>query len=243
MSHQATTWVLEKSECEGIDFIVLFVIANHCHPDGSGAFPSVKTIAAQSRCSERGARYAIERLEQLGELIVKRTKGAVANQKWHSRNDYTIPGVVRDGFCTERSPRPEATVAPGNSKPAAKPEAKTAIPSGNQLPLNNPLEQREQGEQVQHARTAHEIQGRTWNKIMDKAQKRHDLKMAKIAAERAVRTGKPFTYQGGSNVETQPKRSKGEERAERTRKALEILDHPERYPEHLRPTVPAGNKR
>ena len=45
------------------------------------------------------------------------------------------------------------------------------------------------------------------------------------------------------HVQEIPTRSKGEERAERTRKALEILDHPEKYPEHLRPTIPARGQR
>jgi uncharacterized protein YdaU (DUF1376 family) len=44
-------------------------------------------------------------------------------------------------------------------------------------------------------------------------------------------------------VENQPARSKGEERAERTRKALEHLGDPARLPKHLRPIVPNGNNK
>lgn len=150
MSHQATTWVLERSEQEGRDFIVLFVIANHCHPDGTGAYPSMERIAAQARISERGARYAVEALEKSGELVVKREKGATPNLEWRSRNVYSIPGVIRDGFYRDRLPKPEAPVAAGNLDPAAKPAAKNDPPSGkasgNELPVNYPKELQERVE-------------------------------------------------------------------------------------------------
>jgi hypothetical protein len=137
MSHQATTWVLERSEQEGIEFIVLFVIANHCHPDGTGAFPSILTIAGQARVCERRARYAVAALEKCAELQVQRQKGGMPNEEWKSRNYYTIPGVVRDGFYTERKPKPAAPYASGIDIPSG---TASGIPSGTAMPPNNPLE-------------------------------------------------------------------------------------------------------
>lgn len=143
MSHQATTWVLERSEQEGRNFVVLFVIANHCSPDGTGAFPSIDRIAGQARICEKTARTSIQELEDSGELVVARTKGKLPNQEWKSRNTYTIPGVINDGFYRDRVPKPAVSGTAGNQKPAVKPAVKTDIPSGNDLPPNNPKELKE----------------------------------------------------------------------------------------------------
>lgn len=139
LSHQATTWVLERSEQEGIEFIVLFVIANHCHPDGSGAYPSIPTIASQARVCERRARYAVKHLEESGELLVHRSLGGVANQEWKSRNDYILPGVIRDGFYTERRPKTDNSQRHDMPMETIPSGTASGIPSGTAVPPNNPL--------------------------------------------------------------------------------------------------------
>jgi hypothetical protein len=141
LSHQATTWVLERSEAEGRNLVVLFVIANHCNPDGTGAFPSINRIAGQSRICEKTARVAIQELEASGELLVSRTKGQLPNQEWQSRNSYAIPGVIRDGFYRERSPKPAVTGTAGSEKPAVNLGIPSGKPSGNDLPPIYPKEQ------------------------------------------------------------------------------------------------------
>lgn len=68
MSVQAMAWVIENSQAQLGDFIVLLMVANHANADGTGAWPSVKTLARESRLSERATQYCLRSLEKLGEL-------------------------------------------------------------------------------------------------------------------------------------------------------------------------------
>ena len=97
MSVQATSWALEESKHGGSELLVLIVIANHAHPDGTGSWPSLNTIARESRMSKRGVQYIIEKLEASGEIQVKRNKVKRGDQ-WEGYNEYVLPGVVADGF-------------------------------------------------------------------------------------------------------------------------------------------------
>lgn len=75
MSVQATTWVIAHSQQKGASLLVLLMIANHAHADGTGAYPSVATLATECRMSERQVRRIIEALETAGELAVDRDAG------------------------------------------------------------------------------------------------------------------------------------------------------------------------
>lgn len=119
--------------------MVLFVIANHCHPDGTGAFPSTTTIGAEARACRKTAERSIARLELLGELIVTRKKGSSPDPEERSRNEYVIPGVQRDGFFRLRKPRD--CESPGNPEPRDIPRDKSEVSRGHECPTNNPLEQ------------------------------------------------------------------------------------------------------
>jgi hypothetical protein len=70
MSVQAMSWVLEHSESRLGARCVLLSIANHADREGRNAWPSVKTIAIESRLGEREVQYAVKTLKQLGELEV-----------------------------------------------------------------------------------------------------------------------------------------------------------------------------
>ena len=48
--------------------MVLLMTANHAKADGTGAWPSVRTLAREARISERQARNCLRRLERSGEL-------------------------------------------------------------------------------------------------------------------------------------------------------------------------------
>jgi hypothetical protein len=52
------------------DLLVAIVIADFAHDDGSGAYPSVETIARKSRQSERNVHYCLARLEAQGKLAI-----------------------------------------------------------------------------------------------------------------------------------------------------------------------------
>ena len=92
MSVQAMSWVIEKSGQKGSNLLVLLMIANHAHTDGTGAYPSVATLAAESRLTERGVQYILAKLESSSELVIERDAGP------RGTHLYSLPGVVRDGF-------------------------------------------------------------------------------------------------------------------------------------------------
>lgn len=125
LSVQAISWVIDQSKHKGNSFVVLLMIANHARSDGTGAWPSVRTIAKECRLSERTVQRCIIRLSRHlwsfpPELRVQKCKGP------YGSNLYEIPGVklspprrqsVTDGVSdtvttpvTQLSPNPSLTV-------------------------------------------------------------------------------------------------------------------------------------
>jgi hypothetical protein len=96
VSVQAMSWVIEKSEQKGSNLLVLLMIANHADSTGENAYPSVETLAAESRLSERGVRYILQKLKgkpgTAQELVIEPNAGPYGCHR------YSLPGVVRDGF-------------------------------------------------------------------------------------------------------------------------------------------------
>lgn len=92
ISVQAISWVIEHSRHKGNSFVVLLMIANHARSDGTGAWPSIGTIAKESRISDRTVQRTIKRLSRYQngfetELCVHTGKGP------HGCNMYSLPGV------------------------------------------------------------------------------------------------------------------------------------------------------
>lgn len=69
MSIHPLSWVLKNSESTGGCRLVLIVLADHAHDDGSNAYPSVATMAREARMSERAVQYALRKLEEAGEIV------------------------------------------------------------------------------------------------------------------------------------------------------------------------------
>lgn len=69
MSIYAISWVLQHSETEKVDRLVLIALADYANDDGGGCWASVGKIAAKARCSERTAQYALRRLEDGGHIV------------------------------------------------------------------------------------------------------------------------------------------------------------------------------
>jgi hypothetical protein len=69
LSVHVTSWVLEHSEARLGDRLVLLVLADHAHEDGTGAWASQQTIAREARMSERAVRYSLKRLERAGAIV------------------------------------------------------------------------------------------------------------------------------------------------------------------------------
>jgi helix-turn-helix protein len=88
MSVQAISWVIEKSQHSLGSLLVLFMIANHAKSDGTGAWPSVSTLAKEARLSERQVRYCLRKLERSGELQTQIKAGP------YGTNTYSLPCMV-----------------------------------------------------------------------------------------------------------------------------------------------------
>jgi Helix-turn-helix domain len=98
ISVQAISWVIEHSQHKGNSFVVLMMIANHAKSDGTGAWPSVPTLAREARVSERTVQRCIHRLSRKWSGV-KNWHGATPDLKVlvgkgpHGSNLYDIPGV------------------------------------------------------------------------------------------------------------------------------------------------------
>ena len=67
MSIEAINWALNLAPCDNsTQKLVLFALANHAHPDGTSAFPSVARIMRYTLLSERAIRLHLAGLEELG---------------------------------------------------------------------------------------------------------------------------------------------------------------------------------
>lgn len=63
------SWVLRESDATLGDRLVLLVLADHAKEDGTSAWPSVETIAHQSRLTRRQAQRCLRNLEESGEIV------------------------------------------------------------------------------------------------------------------------------------------------------------------------------
>ena len=67
--------VWSSSQAKGSALLVLLAIADHCHDDGDGAYPSINTLAKKTRLTRRNVQLLLRKLEVLGELEVNRSAG------------------------------------------------------------------------------------------------------------------------------------------------------------------------
>jgi hypothetical protein len=105
MSHQAQTHVLNNSRQKGSHLLVLLIIANHAHGDGTNAYPSATTLAFESRLSPRQVKRIIADLEASGELFVNRSTGH------HVHNMSINMGIINE----RQRPRQDRKPAADNS--------------------------------------------------------------------------------------------------------------------------------
>lgn len=89
MSWQAATFVTQNSKHKGSYLLTLLMIANHAHADGTGAWPSIATLAKETRLSERGVQYCIQKLKESGEL------GVIPDGGPKGVNGYCIIGMTQ----------------------------------------------------------------------------------------------------------------------------------------------------
>ena len=118
MSVQALSWVLEHSDAEGSDRLVLISLADHARADGSSAWPSAATLTRHTRLGERTVRRSLAALEAAGRII--RT-GVSPGQTVVWRVVMTLPETAADpcqsGTPAKLAPLPDTTETPANLAP------------------------------------------------------------------------------------------------------------------------------
>lgn len=75
MSCEAVSWVLHNSKARGSARLVLLVIAEHAHDDGTGSWPSVATIAQEAAISRASVFTSLNKLVASNELKLLRSGG------------------------------------------------------------------------------------------------------------------------------------------------------------------------
>lgn len=69
MSTHVVSWVLKHSDATLGRRLVLLALADHANADGTGAWPSVATLAEEARLSKRATQDALRRLEADGHIV------------------------------------------------------------------------------------------------------------------------------------------------------------------------------
>lgn len=105
MAINVMSWVWRESKADGADLLVLLAIADQAHEDGDGAWPSIPTLAAKARVSDRTVQRCLNSLALLGELEVRKGAG---------RNGVNIYRVIMATEChpVRMSPRHRVGVTP-----------------------------------------------------------------------------------------------------------------------------------
>lgn len=80
MSVQAMTYVIDNSKHKGSAFVLLLMIANRAHPDGTNAFASIPVLAKDARLQKRHVYNLLPILEASGELEINRGAGRLAHR-------------------------------------------------------------------------------------------------------------------------------------------------------------------
>lgn len=75
MSLRLMGQVWQSSSQEGGALLVLLALADFAHDDGSGAWPSIHTLALKSRLKDRQVQRVLKQLEAAGEIAITRGAG------------------------------------------------------------------------------------------------------------------------------------------------------------------------
>lgn len=130
ISVQAMSWVIDQSEHKLGSLIVLLIIANHAKSDGTGAWPSIATIAREARLSESQTHRCIRTLQRSGELLVEVACGP------RGTNLYHLPKMRQRNLEEGRNLEGVAKATKNKTKMAPEPSlnhqtTKTPLPPAN----------------------------------------------------------------------------------------------------------------
>ena len=91
------TEVWQRSTQKGSALLLLLAIADHAHDDGSGAYPSVPSLAKKVRMSERNTQYLLLKLEASGELEIHKGAGPMGCNLFRVQSLHPVKSSVVGG--------------------------------------------------------------------------------------------------------------------------------------------------
>lgn len=128
------SWVLKHSDETLGRRLVLLVLADHAKEDGSGAWPSVETIAKEARLSERQVQYALRGLEtSLSITCTGRTKKGTRVYAVHMRGADIAPLAAQGGAIYDSEG--VQPIAPEPSLEPSKTTTREVSRNGHQNPI------------------------------------------------------------------------------------------------------------
>lgn len=120
MSFHLVSWVLKHSEATLGGRLVMIVLAEFGHDDGTRCFPSVETIAERTRMSRRGVQEALRRLEEEGHIeTTGTTKYGTTVYRIRMGGEETAPAQMTAQNTSSTAPDP-TTDPPSLKKKQAK---------------------------------------------------------------------------------------------------------------------------
>lgn len=137
----ALDWVLDHSTVRGVDRLVLIAVARHANADGLRCWPSQRRIADQAAVSRQTVRRALVRLENAGELMVRRPErvGRGRHNRYivvMGRDIADLAATVDDrwaSFAPRLFPQPVDTPVDGRAEKARTTPEKARLWGGPEL--------------------------------------------------------------------------------------------------------------
>ena len=83
MSVRVMAWVWEYAQVSGGSLIILLALADFAHDDGTGAYPSIKTLSAKARLGERQTQNVLSALQGLGLITISYRTGPNGVNVYH----------------------------------------------------------------------------------------------------------------------------------------------------------------
>lgn len=99
MSNRAVNWARKVPDLRPTEAFVLWVICDRYNEEVGMAWPSIATIARETRYSDRTVSRALKRLDELGVIKIKKTYSN-RHDGWVS-NTYLLPELGAEDYLLE----------------------------------------------------------------------------------------------------------------------------------------------
>jgi hypothetical protein len=217
-------------------------IANHAKADGTGSWPSVKTIAKEARLSEREVQYAAAELKKLGELTVQIGAGP------KGVNMYSLPKIGISSIGAKFAPGAQDVVGGCTDPPkvvhTGAPEPSKSEPSNTEpsiIPISLWMEFIEMRRKIFKPLTA-KAGELIREQLIKFKQKGFDPVQI---LEASIRSGWPDVYEPKEGLNgTRQTTSREQQRHERGQKAIEnVLGRRSGLADRLREGLSGGSDR